>query len=390
MTAAKEGTRLEGVEVAITGRLASMSREEAVEYIGGAGGSYAKVPTAGTAYLVFGQGGPPIGEDGQLTQNLLRARELQRAGALIEILPESEWVARFGLAQHEQGLHRLYTIEQLSRILDVTSREIRNWMRHGLITPSKVVKRLCFFEFSQVASARALAGLARSGVSLRRIRESLQRLSGWMQGRDCTPAHFESLERCDTLLVRLEDGRLAEPGGQLRLEFGEDESSHEIATVHEASPADSRGWFEAGLDLDAHGQFEDAAAAYRRAATLEDPSPEVFFNLGNALYSLQDTKGAVMAFECATTADPEYVEAWNNLGNMQSELEDHIEAARAYRQAIQYSPYYADAHFNLADTLEDCSDLSGARRHYKKYLELDPNGPTASEVRERLKRLDYE
>jgi len=390
MTAAKEGTRLEGVEVAITGRLASMSREEAVDYIGGAGGSYAKVPTESTAYLVFGQGGPPIGEDGQLTRNLQRARELQRGGALIEIMPESEWVARFGLAQHEQGLHRLYTIEQLGRILDVTSREIRTWMRHGLITPSKVVRRLCFFEFSQVATTRALASLARSGVSPRKIRQSLQRLSGWMADRDCTPAHLEALDHCDTLLVRLEDGHLAEPSGQLRLEFAEDESTPAAAAVHEVSPVDSRGWFETGLDLDSHGHLEDAAAAYRRAASLEDPSPEVFFNLGNALYTLEDTEGAVMAFECATTADPEYVEAWNNLGNVLSDLERHIDAARAYRQGIQLAPNYADAHFNLADTLEDCSDLSGARRHYKKYLELDPHGPTASEVRERLKGLDGE
>jgi len=53
--------RLEGQRIAVTGKLASMSRDEVVERIADAGGRYVPTPNAETDVLVVGEGGPPLG-----------------------------------------------------------------------------------------------------------------------------------------------------------------------------------------------------------------------------------------------------------------------------------------------------------------------------------------
>jgi hypothetical protein len=138
MTAAREGElELEGRETAITGRLASMSREEAEERIAGAGGRYVAMPTRATDFVIVGQGGPPLGEDGRLTQSLRRARALQGQGAALRVLSEEEFLSALGLEERRETLRRLYTTAQLARILGVPSREVRGWVRGGLRSPRR-------------------------------------------------------------------------------------------------------------------------------------------------------------------------------------------------------------------------------------------------------------
>ena len=90
---------LDGVELAITGKLASMSRAEAVARVEAAGGRYVSRPGRDTALLVVGQGGPPLGPDGGLTLSLERARELIEAGSNLHIGSEDEFLVRLGLEQ---------------------------------------------------------------------------------------------------------------------------------------------------------------------------------------------------------------------------------------------------------------------------------------------------
>ena len=79
---------LAGLEVAITGRLATMSRDEAQRRIAGAGGTFVAAPREGTALLFVGQAGAPLGEDGRLTRSLRIARDLRAAGHPIRIVAE--------------------------------------------------------------------------------------------------------------------------------------------------------------------------------------------------------------------------------------------------------------------------------------------------------------
>jgi len=401
MTTALDRHALAGKEVAITGRLASMSRAEALERIASAGGTYVSVPRPTTALLVVGQDGPPLDERGRPTQSLLRGRAIVGRGGVLRIVSEEEFLAELGETGRRDGLQRLYTTQQLSRILEVPAGQIRTWVRHGLIRPVQVVRRLCFFDFRQVASARTLARLTREGVTPARIRKSLEALAGWLPEASGALAQLEVLELGGGVLVRTAEGLLAEPSGQLRLDFAGD-GGREAAPIQPLDPRappfgpggpagpgstdDRDAWFELGIRLEELGRSAEAIVAYERVIELGDERPEVRFNLGNAFYALGLCAEAAHAFTRATDLDPDYVEAWNNLGNVLAELGRSDGSLDAFRCALALEPDYADAHYNMAETLANLGDYAAAREHWRAYLRQDPASPWAEVVRERLRR----
>ncbi len=384
--------RLEGVEVAITGRLASMSRVEAKRHIAGAGGRYTREPGGSTDLLVVGEGGPPLGDDGSLTKALRRARELQAGGRPLRVVSEEELVSRLGLEGPRHELHRMYTTAQLARILGVAASEIRGWVRSGLIRPIAEVRHLCFFDFKQVAGARELVRLTRQGVGAQRIRESLRQLREWLPADELSLAWLETLEQRGAVGVRTESGALAEPTGQLRLPFG---AAAALAAADEAAlrPVLERvgpvhqSWFERGVRAEEAGDLAEAIQFYERAVETVEPDPEALFNLGNALYSLGEAARAATCFRRAVEVDPAYVEAWNNLGNALADAGDPHESVRAFHRALALAPDYADAHYNLAETLADRGDFDGALHHWRAYLDRDPSSSWAAVVRERLRHV---
>ena len=391
---------LSGVELAITGKLASMSRDEAVERIGDAGGRVVATPRDTTAVLIVGQGGPPLGEDGRITHALQRAYELQDAGIELAIAGEDELLAKLGLQNALDGLSRRYTTGQLARILDVAPSLIRHWVREGLIRPAHEHARLYFFEFPQVASAKALSELFRAGVDAGRIRRSLGQLAEReTSGGAPAPApaaasgaaahmlaQLAVLEHAGPLLVRTRDGSLAEPNGQMLLDFREEPAPglRLVARTEERRIGD---WFEIGIRAERDGRFEDAVRAYRSALGCDDRHPEVHFNLGNALYAIGRFDEARERFHRAVELAPDYVEAWNNLGILLSEMDEPDDAIVAYRRALSLAPDYPDALYNLAESLVARGELAEARALWRAYLRADPESPFARIVRERLARL---
>jgi len=373
-----------GLEVVVAGRLATLSRAEAFERVLAAGGRWAEGPGPGTALLVVGGAEAPLGEDGELARPLAEARARIEAGQGLSIVGEDEFLERLGLsAAHEAQLRRLYTSSQLARILDVPARRLRSWVRAGLLRPARTVRRLAYFEFRQLAAARTLARLTAAGLSARRVRASLEELGRWWPEAAATLGPLAASEEDGALVVRTPGGELAEPSGQLRLDFADEESAP-------TAPArvDGELWFQRALRLEEEERLEEAAQAYARALDPEHPRAEVAFNLGNALYVLERQAEAVDAFTLATTVEPEYVEAWNNLGNALSGLGRHEDARAAFERALAIEPGYADAHFNLGETLAALGELEPARAHWRAYLEVDPDSRWAAEVRARLRRTD--
>jgi tetratricopeptide (TPR) repeat protein len=387
VTTGAERNELRGAEVAITGRLASMKREDAVRRLDAAGARYVPAPERTTDLVVVGQGGPPLDDDGRPTRALRAARALQRQGSGLRIVPETELLALLGLEQRREGLSRLYTAEQLGRILGVPRAHVNAWARQGLIEPAREHQRLRFFEFGQVAAARVLSRLVRAGVGPTRIQRSLERIARWLGEPGSALAQLEVLAG-GTLLVRTDDGVLAESSGQLLLGFDE----RSPGPVPAPAPASARvtpareDLFEQGVLFESMERLDEAVATYRDAVRGGDQRPEVRFNLGNVLFALGHHADAAEAFLQAIEGDPAFVEAWNNLGNALQELGKLGDAARAYRQALAIAPDYADAHYNLAETLCALGEHAEARRHWWSYLGQDPASPSADEVRARLAR----
>ncbi len=381
------GTELSGAELVFTGRLASMPREEAEARVARAGGRVVDAPGPDTRFLVVGEDGPPLGEDGRLTKSLREAQRRRARGQDLAIVGEEDFLRLIDQDERGEGLRRLYTTQQLARILDVPAGELSRWVRLGLVRPQQVVRRLRFFDFRDVATARRLAQLTRAGVSAARLRRSLEELSQWSEDARAALAQLEALEGGRALALRTDSGLLAEPSGQLRLAFEPEPPAGPAGEPSGApgAPAGPGRAFERAVLLEELGRFDEAIEAYRRAAA-EDAGArtEALFNLGNVLYAVERYDEAARSLARATELDPEFVEAWNNLGNALGRAGHTAEAVAAFARALAIEPRYADAHFNLAETLAAAGDVGGARHHWRAYLEEDPVSPWADVVRERL------
>jgi tetratricopeptide (TPR) repeat protein len=379
---AQDGGRLTGDRVAFTGRLACLARPEAADLVVRHGGECVAAVNRRTTLLVVGQDGWPLRPDGRVTSKLEAARRLQRAGYPLAVISEEELLARVGMVDRSQAVFRRYTAAQLTQLLGIRGERVRAWVRRGLIELVETVDGVPFFDFHQVSSARVLCRLQEAGVSLARIRQSLEQVRGWLPTLDKPLAHLAVLEQCNRVLVRLENGRLAEPGGQLWFDFG-DAGEGTAGAVEEASPS-AAACFELGCSLEAAGRLREAAAAYREALRRGRPDADTCFNLANVLYGLGEPAQAVERYRQAVELDPCHAAAWNNLGNALADVGETEEAVTAYRHALRADPAYADAHYNLADTLGQQGRDEEAAPHWKAYLRQDKSSRWAEHARRSL------
>lgn len=377
MSAAREPTR---EHIAFTGRLASMTRVEAARLVQERGAVFQRGVTRDTALLVVGQEGWPLQSDGRLSRKLEKARRLRQRGRQIDILTEEDWLARLGLEDTGRDIHQRFSLAQLCRLLKMPRDRLRAWMRAGLVQPVDAVAGMPCFDFHQVTGVKTLWDLVRAGVSVDRLRRSLEQLARWLPSLGHSLTQLQLLERGGQILWRLEEGQLVEPTGQLQLDFGDEEKCEPVIEA-EPAPLNAERWRQEAISLEEQGQLAEAAHAYRQALYLGGPQADVCFNLGNVLYAQGQLGQAAERYWQAVELDHDFVEAWNNLGNVLLELGQVDEGLRAYRQALKLSPRYADAHYNLADALETLGRTTSAKAHWKEYLALEPLGPWADHAR---------
>lgn len=373
---------LAGRRIAVTGRLASRTRDAVVAEIEARGGTWTEHVDERTDLLVIGLDGWPLRNDGHLTRDLERARALEAAGHPIRIVDEPTFLREAELDAGGLDGKRQFTLGQLARVLDIPVGRLRSLIRRGLVRPSRVERRLSWFDFTEVARARSLQSLLDQGVTLRAIRNNLRLLERWMPDAQTGLNQLDLLEGGNLVVVHTPEGQLAEPSGQLRFAFADDAPqrpeplplrSTRVQRPTREGPRRAEEWFVAGVAAEDSGRLEDAVHAYHQALIADGPQAEVCFNFGNALIGLGLVGEAAQRFMQAVEIDPEYVEAWNNLGNALSELGRITESVRAYETALEIEPAYADAHFNLAETLLLDEQFEAAGRHFQAYLDTSPH-----------------
>lgn len=396
------GVGLKGAVVAIVGRLTTLGRAEAGRLVREAGGRLAEGLDAGTDLVVLGHGELPLSADGVPDAAAQLVRGLTGGGHPARVLTELDFLGLLGLSELAEELGRLYTTEQLGRLLSLPVERIRGWIRSGLIRPVRVLKRLAWFDFREVMAARALARLVDSGVPVQRIRKSLEEIGTWLPGAPTLLVQLEALTP-ESLRLRLPGGGVASPSGQLLFEFREggppatatgrahlrifdpralDTGLSAAAGAGGDGAADH--WFRAGLEAEDRADLEASEQAYQRSLEAGGPNPETMFNLGNVRYRRGRHVEAAQIFLEALELDPEYVECWNNLGNTFAALKRGEDAVRSYRRALEIEPRYAEAHANLAQALEERGRPTEARIHWTMYLGAEPGGERAARVRRML------
>jgi tetratricopeptide (TPR) repeat protein len=405
---------LAGKRVALVGRLASMSRREAAQWLRSQQAVVLDKPDAAAQVILVGEEDLPLPDSEGLEDWFDDALRQAVERGTLEVVTETAMWQRLGQGESEAQLHRLYTPAMLAELLGVGVAVIRRWHRRGLIVPAREIGRLPYFDFHEVATARRLAELLAAGVSPREIEKKLAALARLVPGAQRPLAQLSVIIRGKEILLRQGDG-LVESGGQFRFDFEAGEGGRRRAEPApslppsaesppmEAPPAEApaaRLLREAApggpqalpadqmrrmaAELEEAGQLAEAADLYRAAMAAAGPDPETCFQLAEILYRLGELPAARERYYMAIELDEDYVEARANLGCVLAETGLWELAVAAFQGALSYHGGYADVHYHLARALDELGRRSEAETHWRTFLAMAPDTPWAEQARVRL------
>lgn len=285
----------------------------------------------------------------------------------------------------------LYGRPEVARLFGIPESRLRHWERSGFLPPTGEAGTRKLYTFQDLIGIRAAKGLLERGVSIRRVRKTVEALRKTLPNVVRPLAELRVVADGQNVVVQGERTRWEPQTGQLVLDFDVSSLREEVVRVLRPATLDPerrRAAYEAYLegcrfDEDAV-TMDRAEAAYRRAITLDASLAHALTNLGNLRFRRGDPTEAEALYKRALAVDAAQPEAWYNLGFLAYERSEAQEAAHYFDRAIASDPSFADAHFNLAMALEELGRGREARKHWEIYLALDPSGRWADIARRHL------
>src|SRR5262249_32845737 len=141
---------LSGKRILLVGKLASMPRREAERLIRDAGGQLAERGDESVDLIIAGDetaDAKRLAADRDLFDDEFRTRISSGA---VEVLHESDLLARLGLLDSGHGIERLYTPAMLAELVRVPVAAIRQWHARGALRAKREVRKLAYFDFEEV------------------------------------------------------------------------------------------------------------------------------------------------------------------------------------------------------------------------------------------------
>ncbi len=381
---------LQDQRVAFVGKLGGMPRRDAKNLVRDQGGTPVERLENDVTLVVIGADELPLNEERLLDESI---RDRAAVGKL-EIISETELWHRLGLFDGEAD-QRLYTPAMLAELLHLPVSIIRRWHRRRLIVPVREVRRLPYFDFQEVATARQLAELLAAGVSPDAVERKLEKLARYVPDVERPLAQLSVIVQGQQLLLRQGEG-LIEPGGQLRIDFDALEQHVEpsdskspqapILAISDDPPlpAEPHALLEAAAQQEDDGKLDLATDLYRAALAAGGPNAQTCFQLAELLYRNGDLQGARERYFMAVELDEDYVEARANLGCVLAETGQLTLAIAAFQGALRFHSDYPDAHYHLARTFDELGQPEQAAPHWHEFLRLAPTSPWSDEARNRL------
>lgn len=365
----------------------------------------------------------------------------------VAVIDESELWQKLGLVDDEIDLSRLYTPSMLAELLKVPIASIRRWHRRGLIHPVRQIQKLPYFDFQEVASARMIARLVKSGATPDSIERQLvefastsldangsadspaaqsqrplSQLSIIVEGKNVLlrdgeglvatngQKHFNFLASASDALLGNDDATIVLPtSDQLESDDFKDTSRvNRAAGVDIVTDDVPRGQFlsfeeevaelqrrsveslspdeliELAIEAEDDGDEATAIEFYRALSLSHGPTANVNFRIAELLYQCGDLEAARERYYMAIEIDEAFVEARASLGCVLMELGQNEFAIATFRGALDHHPDFPDVHYHLARLLDECGKTDAATTHWEAFLQLAPKSPWAEEARNRL------
>jgi tetratricopeptide (TPR) repeat protein len=130
--------------------------------------------------------------------------------------------------------------------------------------------------------------------------------------------------------------------------------------------------YRKGVQLEAEGRLEQAAAEYRNALELNPQLAQAYVNLLVIHGKLNQYAQVEEVYQTALAQAPNTVELHLNYAIALLAQGNRAGAAQALQRCLEINPYYAAAHFNLGLLAEQQTKLDEAERRYRAALENDP------------------
>lgn len=390
--------------VAFVGKLGGVNRKEARQVVRRLGGTMVDRIDESVDIIVIGADVVSVDTPEQLLDDSVRQAVAEQK---ISVISETIFWQLTGVVEPETDVEQLYTPAMLAELLQISISTIRRWHRRGLITPSRQVKKLPYFDFQEVASARRIAAMVASGANPKQVENQLSQLT------DLYPDVQRPLSQLSIIVegrkVLLRDGAgLVEPGGQKRFDFGDDDhdaqesqiapttisitaattkaidDSFDIESFQTSENWSKQDFLRLAIELEDDNEIESAIDVYRSMSLSLGPTADVCFRMAELLYQANDLPAARERYSMSVEFEAGFVEARANLGCVLVELGQIDLALAAFAGALEHHPEYPDVHFHLARLLDDQNRPNEAWNHWAKFLELTPDGPWAQEARQRI------
>ena len=132
-----------------------------------------------------------------------------------------------------------------------------------------------------------------------------------------------------------------------------------------------------GIQALGSGDWEAAAAAFRRGIELAPENPSLRHRLGTALFMSGNEREGQAQFEAALRVSPEHAQAHYSLGLLMEGRGRFEEALYRFSAAVRYEPSYVEARLRLARLLRRIGRPDEALPEYARVIDSDPRSVEA-------------
>jgi tetratricopeptide (TPR) repeat protein len=125
-------------------------------------------------------------------------------------------------------------------------------------------------------------------------------------------------------------------------------------------PNYEKAWSEKGTILAILGRYDEALAAFEKAALLDPKDLVVLFNKAQALLDLKRYDEAVQAYDDVLDRSPRDAVAWFNRGRALEALGREGEAVQSFQEAINITPKNSQPWYGKAGALQNMGKVEAA------------------------------